>query len=625
MRKLKGPMLYIVFAIGILISLFSLYTATFGVRAPFIQRGVHLACLLPMAFLLYPATKKSPIDRFTAFDVCWAVASVLPCIYVIINRVTLEGRMVFVTKVKGIEIALGLILIVVVIEALRRAVTGVMSIMVVLALSYLYLGPYLPGMLNHKGLALPRLVESVCLLSGEGIFGSLMGTSATYIIVFIIFGAVAMETGAGEFFTDFSRALAGSTRGGPAKIATLSSALFGTLTGSAVANVYTTGSFTIPLMKKNGFPAHFAGAVEAAASTGGQLMPPVMGAAAFVMAENLDMPYVKLAMCATIVAVLYYLSIMMMIHFRCLKEDIKGEPKEELPNWKDVGKKCYLFLPVVLLFYMLLNGYSTLLAGVTSIAASILISYLKKETRMTPKKILHALYSGAQSSIMVAVALAGAGIIVVAVTYTGLALSFSSIVIAFSGGIKFIALILIAISCIILGMGVPSTAAYVIASALGARVMIKLGVEPIAAHMFVFYFSIISNITPPVAVAAYAGANLAKSEPMKTGFTASAIAAVGYIVPFIVAYDPVLLLQGTPLQIVQSTITATFGVCILAAGVQGYFIGILNPVKRCCLGAAALLLIFPGTFTDLIAIGLFLAVLITQWMSWKNRSKMLPV
>ncbi len=624
MRKLTGYQKYICMVLGVFISVFSLYTAAFGVLAPFLQRSIHVGALLPMVFFLYPATKKSPKDHITVIDAIFAAASMLPCIYVAMNKAALEGRMQFVTDLTTIQIVMGIILIICILEAIRRCVSIVMAALAVIGLVYLYAGPYLTGMLAHKGMAFERIIEACTMLTDQGIFGSLMGTSATFIIVFCIFGAFAVESGAGEFFTDFSRAVAGHTRGSSAKIATISAGLFGTMTGSAVATVYTTGTFTIPLMKKGGFKPEFAGAVSAVASTGGQLMPPIMGAAAFLLAENLGITYGEVAVKSAIVAVLYYFSLFAMIHFKCLKENIQGETREELPELKKVLKRAYLFIPIILLLVLLLTGTSTLLSGLWATVACVVVSMFDKKTRMTPKKLIKALYDGGKSSAMCMAALGGAGLIVVAVTYSGLALSFSSLVVNLAHGVKFFALLLVAVACMILGMGVPSTAAYVIASALGCRILIKLGVSPFAAHMFVFYFSIISNITPPVAVAAYAAANVAESQPMKTGVLASVLAVVAYIVPFVAAYNPALLLEGTTVMIVQSTITAFIGVYLIAGAVQGYFLGHLNPIKRLVLACAAFCFITVGTTTDLAGIVLLALFVIFQKVISKKQGTDAP-
>jgi TRAP transporter 4TM/12TM fusion protein len=622
MRKLTGYQKTICYILGIFVSLFSLYTAAFGVLAPFLQRSIHVAALLPMVFMLYPASKKhSPKDRFTLLDAALAVLSVIPCIYVILHNEDLQTRMVFVTHLTTAEMVMGIILIICMIEAVRRSVSGVMAGLVVIGLAYLYVGPFLGGLLCHKGLSFERMIEASTMLTDTGIFGSLMGTSATFIIVFCIFGAFAVESGAGGFFTEFARAIAGHTRGSSAKIATISAGLFGTMTGSAVATVYTTGTFTIPMMKKGGFSPEFSGAVSAVASTGGQLMPPIMGAAAFLLAENLGITYGEVAAKSAVIAILYYFSLFAMIHFKCLRDDIYGEAKEDLPQLRSVLKRSYLFIPILLLLVLLLSGVSTLLSGLIATGACFAVSLLDKENRMTPKKLLKALYDGGKSSAMCMAALGGAGLIVVAVTYSGLALSFSSLVVSFSHGSKFLALLLIAVACMILGMGVPSTAAYVIASALGCRILIKLGVSPFAAHMFVFYFSIISNITPPVAVAAYAAANVAESKPMRTGVLASLIAVVAYIVPFVAAYNPALLMEGSPATIIQSTITAFVGVYLIAGAIQGYFMGNLNIVKRVILGGIAFCFIAVGTVTDIIGVALAVAFIFFQKLGKKKLSQ----
>ncbi|MDO5563293.1 MAG: TRAP transporter fused permease subunit, partial [Synergistaceae bacterium] len=409
--------------------------------------------------------------------------------------------------------------------------------------------------------------------------------------------------GAGEFFTDFARMVAGASRGGPAKIATLSSCLFGTLTGSAVANVYATGTFSIPLMKKSGFKPEFAGAVEAAASTGGQIMPPIMGAAAFVMADNLSVPYIKIALAALIPAVLYYYSIWMMIEFRCRRDGINGEDRADLPKWTFIRKRLYLFSPIVILFTMLCLGYSPLLACFSTIVLCFGLSFLKRDTWLLPKRLVETFTDAGQSACMVAVALAGAGIIVVAVTKTGFALTLGSMILSLSHNITMVALILIAIVTIIFGMGMPTTASYVIAAALSATSLIQLGINPMAAHLFILYFAVISNITPPVAIAAYAGANLAGSDPMKTGVEAFMVAMAGYLVPFMFVVNPVLVLQGaTTVQIVWSATTAVLGVTLMAAGIQGYLKTSLPNWTRVLLIVSAILLIDPGIMTDVIGL-----------------------
>lgn len=622
MRKLTGLPASIMAVLCTILCLFHLYSSYMGSFAPFIQRGVHFACLLPLAFLLYPAVSKSDKIKPTLVDYILAFLSILPSLYVVIEKEYLQNRIAYVTPIKTIELVLGTLLIILVIEAVRRSVSQVMAGLVFIFLLYLPFGKYLPGLLYHSGMSYKKLIEAIYMTTGEGIYGMLMNTSATQVVMFIIFGSFVFAVGAGEFFTDFARMVAGASRGGPAKIATLSSCLFGTLTGSAVANVYATGTFSIPLMKKCGFKPEFAGAVEAAASTGGQIMPPIMGAAAFIMADNLSMPYIKVALAALIPAVLYYYSLWMMIEFRCRRDGNSGEDRANLPKWRDVSRRMYLFLPIAILFAMLCMGYSPLLACFSTIALCFALSFIKRETWMTPKRLVETFVDAGGSACMVAVALAGAGIIVVAVTKTGFALTLGSMILSLSHNIQIVALTLIAIVTIIFGMGMPTTASYVIAAALAASSLIQLGLNPVATHLFILYFAVISNITPPVAIAAYAGANIAESDPMKTGIEAFLVAMAGYLVPFIFVFSPVLVLQeATAVQIIQAAVSATIGVTLMAAGVQGFYLMRLNIMYRVVFIISALLLIYPGTITDISGIVILAVVTLIQIKEKHNAIK----
>lgn len=618
MRDLIGFPRKITLVLGCAASIFALYTACFGVYGPFIQRGVHVLFLLPLVFLLYPFNgKHKEENKIPWYDWALAFASLLPPLYVVLNCEKLEQRIMGVSGVTQLELFLGTILLVVIIEAIRRCVAPAMAVLVFLLLMYLPFGRYMPGIFAAPSFSFPQIIEETFLLSGEGVFGLLMGMSATYVVIFVLFGSFVIEVGAGEFFSDFARSIAGASRGGPAKIATLSSCLFGTLTGSAVANVYATGTFTIPLMKKYGFKPKFAGAVEAVASTGGQLMPPVMGSAAFLVAENLSIPYIKVAIYALIPAVLYYFALWMMIDFRCKKEGMGGEPKSELPKLREVMKRGYLFVPVILLFYLLMIGRSPLFSGFVSILVCVALSFVRRDTWMMPKKLLNALMDGAVNTVMVMVALAGAGIIVVSFTKTGFALMLGSVIVSLANGITILGLLVIAVFAIILGMGVPTTAAYVITAAIGAYPLQKFGINPVAAHLFILYFAVISNITPPVAIAAYAGANLAKADPMKTGVEAFVLAIAAYIIPFMFAYNPVLVFQGNTPEIAAAAVSALIGVTLLAGGCQGWFGGPASPVIRLLLIVASATLIKPGLMTDLI--GLVLAVVLYVHQRKKNK------
>jgi len=608
MRKLKGIHFYIVSVIAFVASMYHLYTATFGVFTPRLQRGFHLMFLLPLAFLLYPATKKSPKDRPSICDYIFSLLVFFPTIYVILQNSRLEERWEFVTKVLPIEMLLGITLIVLVVELIRRAVAPALAAIVGASLLYLLFGRYLPASIAHNGFPLNRCVEILYLISDEGILGMMTGISATYVAVFILFGAFLVKIGISDFFSDFTRAIAGSARGGPAKIAVISSGLFGMVSGVAVANVFATGSFTIPLMKKRGYRPEFAGAVEAVASTGGQYMPPIMGAAAFIMAEMLAIPYISIVFYASISAFLYYLSVFFTVDIEAKKVGLKGEAKEDLPKKSEVLKKSYLLLPIVILLYLLIIGYSPLYAGSWCIFISILISLANIEVRSNFFKVLaDCMITGAKNTSMLAAALAGTGIIVAVITHTGIGLRFARLIIYLSGGNLILVMVFIAIGALILGTGVPSTAAYILSVLLGGRALIEMGVLPIAAHLFCFYFAIIACITPPVALCAYAAASIAKSDPVKTGLEAFKLGIAGFIIPFIFVFHPGLLLQGSLIEILSSTALAIFVIFLASSLIQNYFIDrYLNIFGRAFLFIVVILMISKPIYGFLLSLLFFI-------------------
>jgi len=488
-----------------------------------------------------------------------------------------------------------------------------LPIVAIVALLYAVSGPYLPGMLAHPGFPISELAPYMYLRT-DGIFGVPLGVSASFIFLFVLFGAILNVSGAGQFFIDLALALTGRSRGGPAKAAIVSSALMGSVSGSSVANTVTTGSFTIPLMKSVGYPSHFAGAVEAASSTGGQIMPPVMGAAAFVMAQFLGISYWSIVVAAVIPALLYFFSIFAMVHFRAGREGIEGIPKSELPRVSAVLKKgWHLLLPVVTLIIFLALGYSAIKAVFWSIILLIGISWIgPKEHRMTPKKILHAFIDGGTSAVEVAAACACSGIIIGVVGITGLGLAFTSFIIGLSHGILFLALILTMIASIILGMGLPTTAKYIILSTLAAPAIHRMGVPMLAAHLFILYYGVIADITPPVALAAYAGAGIARANAMRTGFTALGLALAGFIVPFMFAYNQALLFQASLWRVLLASGTGILGVIALAACVQNYYFARLNLVERVLFGITAFALIKPGLWTDIFGLAVLGGVMYLQ-------------
>jgi TRAP transporter 4TM/12TM fusion protein len=609
-RKLSGWQYWIVAGLAITASLFHLYTAYFGLFAAMYQRSFHWMLMGSIIFLMYPISRKRPRDRIDIWD--WVLAGLLivGCLNILLNyeEIAIREGMAIPS-----DIVLGIIMIVLVIDATRRTVGWPLPIVAILALVYAVAGPYLPGMFAHAGFPIVDLAPFEYLRT-DGIFGVPLGVSATFIFLFVLFGAILNVSGAGQFFIDLALALTGRSRGGPAKAAVISSALMGSVSGSSVANTVTTGSFTIPLMKSIGYPPHFAGAVEAASSTGGQIMPPVMGAAAFVMAQFLGISYWSIVVAAAIPAILYFFSIFCMVHFRAGKENIRGIEEDKLPRAGKVLKKgWHLLLPVVTLIVFLALGYSAIKAVFWSIVLLIVCSWLgEKEHRMTPKKTMNAFIEGGIMAVEVAAACACSGLIIGVVGITGLGLAFTSFIIDLSHGILPLALFLTMIASIILGMGLPTTAKYIILSTLAAPAVHKMGVPMLAAHLFILYFGVIADVTPPVALAAYAGAGIAGSNAIRTGFAALGLAVAGFIVPYMFAYNQALLFDGTLLAIGVSTLTAVLGIIALAAGVQGFYLKELNIVERVLLLVAAVSLMIGGVLSDLVGILILGGVLIIQ-------------
>jgi len=478
-RSLSGWRRYVVGVWLTATALFHLYTATTGVLQPRYQRGIHLLFLLPLAFLLYPATKRSPKDRFTLWDMLFALLSLLPPLYLVVFNDALNVRFEFVDPVTPVQLILGLINIALLLEAIRRAVVPAMALLLLVLMGYLFVAPYLPGVFYSKPLPLGRFVEMFYLITDSGIYGAITGISATVVALFVIFGSFLESTRVGDYLTKIAARIAGMGPGGPAKIAVLASGLFGSISGVAASNVYATGSFTIPMMKKLGYKPEFAGAVEAVASTGGIFMPPVMGAAAFVMSELINVPYVKICVAALLGAIFYYVALGFTVHYVALRDNLRGMPKEELPTWRELARDTYLIAPAVGLIYFLVKGYSPFMAAYYSIWICILISFFKRETLMTPKKILSSLEHGAKNMIIVALACAGAGMVVSILTHTGLGLGLASIIATLSKGRLLLALVLVMVVCLILGMGLPTTPAYVIAVTIAGPALLKMGVDPL--------------------------------------------------------------------------------------------------------------------------------------------------
>jgi len=609
--KVAGLWAQLVKIIAILFSLFQLYTGLFGVFEAQIQRPTHLMFALALVYLLYPFKKAKGRVSVHPVDLVLAALSAAVTLYSILNyedlmeSAGLYSRLDYAVAVAGILLTL---------EATRRIVGLPIVIIASIFLAYAYFGDYFPGFMSHRGYDVKRIATHMWFTT-EGILGVPLGVSANFIFLFILFGAFLMATGIMEFFLDLAYAVAGWASGGPAKIAVITSAFEGTVSGSSVANTVGSGSFTIPLMKRLGYKPEFAGAVEAAASTGGQIMPPIMGAAAFLMAEFISKPYIEIAKAAVIPALLYFTGVFVVVHLEAKKCGLKGLSREQLPNLVKVMKeRSYLILPLVGIIYFLLEGATPMRAAMSGLGLCVLVGMIRKETRLNLKKLLDTLESGARSALGVAVACATAGVIVGVVTLTGLGLKMGDGLIAIAGGLLLPTLFFTMITSLLLGMGAPTTANYVITSTVAAPALIKLGVPLVAAHMFVFYFGIVADITPPVALAAMAGAAIAKSNPWWTGVNASKIAIAAFIVPYVFVFSPALVLVDASVALVaQMVVTSVIGMIGVGAAVEGWYWTRMAWWERIVALAAGLMLIDPTTLTDVVGITLISILTILQY------------
>lgn len=596
-------------ALAIAFSVFQLYTAIFGVLDAQLQRAVHLGFGLALIYLLYP-TRQSWKNKLHPVDFILAILGAAAPGYIVYayNELVLRSGIVNTT-----DLIIGVIGILLVIEATRRVVGIPMVVVVCVFIVYAFAGPYMPGILAHRGLTPSQLISHL-FYTTEGIFGIPLGVSSTFIFLFILFGAYLESTGLGRFFIDLANSIAGWASGGPAKVAVLSSGLMGTVSGSSVANVAGTGCFTIPMMKKLGYEKEFAGAVEAAASTGGQLMPPIMGAAAFLMAEFVGVPYLDVVKAAAIPALLYFAGVWLGVHFEAKRMNLKGIPRSELPKVGTILKeRGHLAFPLIAIIYLLVAGYTPMRAALFAIFLSIVAACLRKSTRMTPGEVIDGLVKGAKAVLGVLVACASAGIIIGIVTKTGVGLKLASGLLQLSGGMLLPTMFFTMITSIILGMGVPTTANYVITSTIAAPAMIQMGVPTLAAHMFVFYFGIIADITPPVALAAYAGSAIAKGNPLMTGVKASKLAIAAFIIPYIFVLSPVLLMiDATTGTLAAAAVTAVLGMVALSSSMIGYLADNCSKLERLLLFVGGLLMIQPGAVTDMIGAAIFIAILMLQ-------------
>jgi TRAP transporter 4TM/12TM fusion protein len=571
---------------------------------------VHLLFLVPLVFVAFPFRSTSPRSRPSPFDWLWAALGALGSLYLIWDADRLNHRWEGASPVLPIEVVLGSMMALLVIEACRRSLSPWMAVTISVSLVYLGTSQWIPGLFNFKGYSFPRMVEFVYLTGDEGMYGFLTGISSNILFIYVLFAAVMMKAGVGEFVIDVAVRLAGWARGGPAKIAVIASALFGTISGSTVANVYATGSFTIPLMKKGGYTAKNAAAIEAIAGTGGQIMPPVMGAGVFIMSEVTGISYFEIIKAAAIPAMLYYVGLMAMVHFLALRYGMRPVSRSELPSWKPVLRHAYFAIPFALIVYLLAQGYSPTGAAFYTIVVTFALSFLDRKTWMTPWRCWEALTEASFSAATIAVALAGSGMIVGVLTRTGAALAFSGVVVQAAGGVLLVAMLLVFVVVSILGTGIPTTAAYVISVTVGAAAMGNLGVSLLAAHLFVFYYAVLSDLTPPDAVTAFAAANIAGADMFATGIEAFRLGLAGFFVPFAFVYHQELLLRGSWPEILLMSSLAAVSAIALASCVVGQGWGPISGWLRwLCLVAAGMMVVRTGPIQAL-GVALYAGILV---------------
>ncbi len=606
-------------------SLYHVYVALTGAPQALFFRGTHLLFAMALVFLVYPslARRKTPTGDVFRDDAGGTVggtgvapspswldwlciaASAVTIIYIWVNHERLITRFVYVEDPETIELVLGVLFTVLVLDATRRIIGWALPITAIIFLAYA----------SFVAKVRPEQIIEILYITTEGIFGTTLGVSASYVIMFVLFGAFMERTGVGRLFMDFALSLTGHSAGGPGKVSVISSSLFGTVSGSAVANVLVDGPITIPLMKRTGFRPPFAAAVEAVASTGGQIMPPVMGAAAFVMAEFLAVSYFQVTLWAAIPAILYYVAVFFAVHFEAKRVGLHGLPRSEIPRLLDVMReRGHLFIPLLVILFGLISGYSAPLCALAGTLSCVPVALLRKNTRqdISWKTVWGALQDGAKNSIAVALACACAGIIIGVIALTGAAINFTAVVVDLSRDMLALALVLTMLAGIVLGMGMPTTPAYIVMVSLLVPAIIKLGATAPAAHMFAFYFAILSAITPPVALAVYAAASIAKTNLWESGWAAVRVGAAGFIVPFMFVFETSLLMIGDWFTILTSFVSATIGVICLASGLHGYLLRENTIWERVLLVVAALLLIKPGYISDAIGLALLACVVTNQ-------------
>ena len=628
---------WVVTIVAVLYSLFHLYMV-FNPMPALQQRSIHVAVGLALVYMLYPMFKKQDRSKLPVLDWVLAAISLFTAGYILIEYdaiVTERGGIP-----NTIDIIMAIITVVLILEAARRVTGWILPILALVFLAYPFFShmDFLPNMMMTRPFDAGDIFGQLYLKT-EGLYSTAIGASVNFIFLFILFGAFLQKSGMGQFFNDLAMALAGAQKGGPAKVAVVSSGFMGSINGAAVANVVSTGAFTIPLMKKVGYHKNFAGAVEASASVGGQILPPIMGASAFIMAETTGINYGTIALAALLPAILYYFAVILQVHYRAGKRDLKGIPKADLPRVKEVMKeRGHLLIPLVGLIVMLFMNMPIPRAAIFTIFLTIIVATLRKTTRMSFRDIFDGLALGAQQALSVMIACAVVGIIIGVVSLTSFGAIMTSAIAGLGAGSLFLTLFFTMIASMVLGMGLPSIPAYIITATMAAPALAEFDVPILLAHMFVFYFGIFANVTPPVALAAFAGAGIADGDPMRTGFQALKLSLAGFLIPFIFIYEPALLLidveglmtnardypMASFIDVAIVLVSTGIGLVALSAGLEGFFKTHINPIFRVLLIASALLLVVPETYTDIIGLGLAIVIFVFNYLKWK-RQEPLPV
>ena len=599
---------------------FHLYTAAFGTMPGIAQKSIHLGFLLVIFYINAMVDSEKRWEQI--FLGIMALFALGGCAYITILD---ENLQLCAGIVYASDILFAILLIIAIFEACRRKMGNPLVIITLVFVAYAFLGKYIPGFLNQPGMTLKKFT-SLVYLTTDGIFGSPLYASASYVVLFVLLGAIMSVSGIGDYMTNLATSLFGHMRGGPAKVAVVASGFFGSISGSPTANVIGTGTFTIPMMKKNGFEPEFAAAVEATASTGGAIMPPIMGSTAFIMAEMLGIPYTAVAKAALIPAILYFLAVLFGVDIYAAKHGLKGIPRSQLPKVRSMLKQIYMLAPLIfLIFCMAVFNMTIVRSGLLTIIVTLVLVEINPKTRMTKEQWLQIPVQTVKSAVSVGIACAMAGIISGVIMGSGLGYRISSILTSVAGTSMLLLIVLTMVVSLIMGMGVPTTAAYLVLASLVAPTMIQLGIPPLAAHMFIFYFGCISSITPPVALAAYAGAGLAGCDPNKTGYKAFRLAFCSFLMPYLFVYNPVLLMEGGVLDILWSLVTALIGAYLLASGFEGFFFRwSLKWFERPLMILGAVMLIVPGMVTDLVGIAIIVVEFVTEFM-FKRSEKFVPV